>query len=475
MMTSQADATWSLTISRVRGLILGLAIALAIVLWFFPPSISTQARHALAVSLLVLIMWVARVLPHALTGLIGCYLFWTLVGVPSSTAFAGFTNVSAWFVFSAGLFGLMVTKTRLAHRLAGWLMGRSGVSYPRLVLSFILTSLVLNLLVPSGIARVIILGGIGLGVVASKGWGPEALPARGLFVSLTITSTLFDKLMITGGGTIVSQGIIEKVGHVPVYWSQWLFALLPALLLSVPACWAIIVWLFPARLTGPDSFRQPLEAHLQVEKTWSAAEKRCGLLLMAALLLWMTDFVHHIHPAMVALGVALLATLPRIGVLELKELKQTDFFPFLFTASALSLSEGLMKTGALDIVTQLLSSCWQPWAHNFVPSAIVLYWTAFVYHLLVPSDPTTIATSMPTVINFALAHRWSPVAAGLVWTYALAGKIFVYQSGVTIAGFSFGYFQVRDFLKVGVCLVIFEFLVLLLLVIWYWPLIGIIR
>jgi sodium-dependent dicarboxylate transporter 2/3/5 len=474
-LTSQAAPPRSLKGPPIRIFILSLAIALAVPLWFFPSSINPEARHALAVGFLVLIMWVIQILPHALTGLIGCYLFWILVRVPFSTAFGGFAHTSAWFVFAAGLFGLMTTKTRLAHRMAAWLMGRSGISYPGLILSFILTSLLLNFMVPSGIARVIILGGIGLGVVASRNWGPEALPARGLFVSLTFTSTLFDKLMVTGGASIVAQGIIEKVGRTSISWSQWFFAQLPALLLSIPALWLIILWFFPAKSSDPVSARQPTEATVGESRTWSAAEKRWAVLLLVALALWMTDFMHHIHPAMVALGVALLGALPRIGILESKELKQLDVFPFIFTASALSLGDGLMKTGALDVVTRALSFCWRPWALSFVHSAIALFWTSFTYHLMVPSDPTTLVTSLPTVVNFSLAHHWSPVAAGLVWTLALSGKIFVYQSGVTIAGFSFGYFRVRDFLKVGICLTIVEFLILLLLVTWYWPLIGLIR
>lgn len=147
--TSIADATWSLANSWVRILLLSLAILLAIVLWFFPSSIDREARHALAVGLLGLILWVTHVFPHAITGLIGCYLFWTLVRVPFPTAFGGFAHTSAWFVFAAGIFGLMTTKTGLAHRLAAHLLGPPSVSYPRLVLGVILTSLLLNFLVPS--------------------------------------------------------------------------------------------------------------------------------------------------------------------------------------------------------------------------------------------------------------------------------------------------------------------------------------
>ncbi len=450
-----------------------LALVCALAIWFIPSSAGTDARHALAIGLLVLSLWVAHFFPPAVTGLIGCYLFWTVVGVPFGTAFGGFAQASAWFVFAAGLFGLTATKTGLARRLATMFLGRASLSYSRLILGFILMSVLLNFLVPSGIARVIILAGIGLGVVKSRGWERGTFSARGLFVTLTISCALFDKLMITGGSTIVAQGIMEKVGRTRVYWSQWLFAQLPALLMSVFVCWVIALWLFPGESRLDPLPGQPVQDTPLTGK-WSAAEKRCAVLLTVALCLWLTDFLHHVHPAMVALGVALATVLPRIGVLDADELKRIDFLPFVFTASALSLGDGLMKTGALDLVTNAFAFLWRPWAHSFLLSAIVLYWTSFAYHLLVPSDPTTLATSMPTVMNFALVHKWNPAATGLIWTFALTGKLFVYQSGVTIAGFSFGYFNTRDFFKAGMCLTIAEFLVLLIQVVWYWPLIGLI-
>ena len=43
--------------------------------------------------------------------------------------------------------------------------------------------------------------------------------------------------------------------------------------------------------------------------------------LMAALLLWITDFIHHIDPAWVALGVAVGLSLPVVGdVLDAKDI-----------------------------------------------------------------------------------------------------------------------------------------------------------
>ena len=42
-----------------------------------------------------------------------------------------------------------------------------------------------------------------------------------------------------------------------------------------------------------------------------------------------------------------------------------------------------------------------------------------------------------------------------------------------VVGYSYGCFDARDMLKIGACLTIVESLVLLLLVPFYWPLIGI--
>jgi sodium-dependent dicarboxylate transporter 2/3/5 len=207
---------------------------------------------------------------------------------------------------------------------------------------------------------------------------------------------------------------------------------------------------------------------------WSAAERRCAAFLALGVALWTTDFVHHIHPAMVALGIGLAAMLPVVGVLKATELKEFDFLSFLFTASALSLGMGLMESGALDTLTRALAS-WNLLGPNFPFAAIVLYWTGVAYHMLVPSDPTTLATSMPALMKLAVARDWSPFATGLTWTLSLVGKVFVYQSGVSIAGYSFGYFNARDFMKMGLCLMVIEFLILILLLFWYWPLIGLIR
>jgi hypothetical protein len=66
-------------------------------------------------------------------------------------------------------------------------------------------------------------------------------------------------------------------------------------------------------------------------------------------------------------------------------------------------------------------------------------------------------------------HGRVPLARGPI---SAGGKLFAYQSGVLIVGYSYGYFAARDLVHMGACLTVVEFLALLLLVPFYWPLIG---
>jgi di/tricarboxylate transporter len=84
-----------------------------------------------------------------------------------------------------------------------------------------------------------------------------------------------------------------------------------------------------------------------------------------------------------------------------------------------------------------------------------------------------LATSVPALMNFARTSGIHPLPLGMVWAFASGGKIFVYQSGVLVAGYAYGYFDSRDVFRVGLWVTLVEFLVLLVLVPLYWPLLGI--
>ncbi len=466
-----APAASPLALVRVLRL---LVVIVPLALWFAPLALEDRAQHALAIGSFMILAWMTQVLDHAITGLIGCFLFWALKVADFGTAFQGFANTTPWFLFGALLFGVMASKSGLARRLAYLVMRSVGHSYPRLLLGLILSDFLLTVAVPSGMARVVIMAAVALGLIEAFGAPRGSNIGRGMFIILTYTACLFDKMVIAGAASITARGLIEKLGHVEVLWSRWALAYLPCDLITILAAWRLTLWLYPPEqhsLPGGAGF---LDGELRRMGPWTAIEKRSGLLLLAAVLMWATDFLHHIPAPMIGLGVGLLATLPGIGVLETDDVKRVNLLPVFFVASAISLGEVLSVTKGLAVLTDVMVSWMEPLLEGARWSmSLVLYWTAFVYHLFLGDEISMLATSVPVLMTYARGHGLDPLFVGMVWTFGAGGKIFVYQSAPLVVGYSYGYFGVRDMLRVGLALTVVESVVLALLVPLYWPLLGI--
>jgi hypothetical protein len=63
-------------------------------------------------------------------------------------------------------------------------------------------------------------------------------------------------------------------------------------------------------------------------------------------------------------------------------------------------------------------------------------------------------------------------ALGLLWLFASAGALFVYQAPSFLLGYSYGYFSATDLFKVGAILTVIEGIFIMMLVPIYWPLVG---
>ena len=447
-------------------------VVVPLALWFAPLPLAPTTQHALAIASFMVLAWITEAMDHAVTGLIGCFLFWALDVVRFNVAFGGFATATPWFLLGAMLIGLVASKSGLARRLAYWVMLRVGITYPRILFGLILTDFLLTLIVPSGIARIVIMAAVALGLVEAFCVQRGSNIARGMFLIITYTAALFDKMIIAGASSITARGLIERAG-VEVQWSQWFVAFLPCDVITIVVAWALILWLFPPEKAALEGGYDYLRAELKKLGPFSAMETKAALLIGAATLLWMTDFMHHISSAKIGLGIGLIALLPYVGLLRTDDLKNVNYLPVFFVAAALSMAGVLQATKSIELLTNIAFAWMQPLMTNVVVSTAVLYWTAFVYHLFLSSDIPMLGTSLPLLMNFAKTHGLNPLALGMIWTFASAGKIFAYQSAVLVVGYSFGFFNARDLLRVGLLITIVEFIALMIIVPLYWPLIGI--
>jgi sodium-dependent dicarboxylate transporter 2/3/5 len=450
-----------------------LVAVLPVLFWFAPLNLDPKTHHALAIAAFMILAWITETMDQGMAGIIGCYLFWALGVVRFDVAFSGFANDTPWFLLGAVVFGIMAAKSGLGRRIAYLTILRVGVTYRRLLLALILADFLLTFLVPAGLARVVILAPIAMGLIEALGLGPGSNLGRGMFLIITYTAGVFDKTIIAGAAAITSRGIIESIGHVEVLWSRWFLAYLPSDIITILVAWRLTLWLYPPEKASLPGGIRLLNEELRKMGRWTASEKKALALMVAAVALWMTDFLHHISPSIICIGIALVAILPVAGMLEISDLRQRNFMIFFFVASAVGMGEVLRATKALDLLTNALFSWMGPLLARPYVSSFVLYWTGFVYHIFLGSEVSMLGASLPALMNVAHAHGLNPLALGMIWTFASGGKIFVYQSAVMIAGYSYGYFTPKDLLRLGLCMSLVDSIQLLLLVPIYWPLIGI--
>jgi sodium-dependent dicarboxylate transporter 2/3/5 len=448
------------------------ALAAPLVVWLLPIAAPQNARAALAISAFMIAAWMTEVMDYASSGLAGLALFWLLGVAKSDAIFSGFVNDAVWFYVGAMLIGATATKSGLPQRIGNFVVTNIGVSYSRLLLGLIVIDYLLIFLVPNGVAVLVIVASIALGVMKVFGADKGSNIGRGLFLVLTYGTGIFNKMIVAGAASILARSMIQTGGNVTVSWGLWFAAFLPAALVTILASWWITLKLFPPETESLAGREQELRAHFRNQAPFTVQAAKATLLCLAALALWMTDWAHHVSASIVALCIGLIGLLPFVDVLSEEDVKKINFMPFFFIASALGMSEVLRQTGALDLLASGVVGSIEPLLTNKLVAATALFWGGFVYHFFTASELSMLATSMPILMEFAKEHGLSPTFVGIIWSFSSGGKLFAYQSAVLVVGYGYGYFRHTDLIWLSGLLTLVQFVALALSVALYWPLLG---
>ncbi len=459
--------------ARLKFVATVICVLLPLGIYFAPFGIEPHTQAALAVTSFMLLAWMTHIVEYATAGLAGCVLFWMVGVAEPQLAFSGFSLLVTWFVFAALLIGTIANKSGLPQRVASFVVTRVGLSYSGILLGLIITDFALTVIVPSGVARVVIMASVAIGLIKLFDVGPGSNVARGMFLIITYTATIFDKMIVAGAASITARGAIIEYGGVDVGYTDWFIAFLPADILTILAAWRITLWLFPPEVTGIEGKRRELQEQFKVTQAWTPEAKRAALLILGTVVIWVTDKIHGIDPELVALSAVIIALLPYVGVITADDIRKTNLLPFLFVGTALSMSNVLSETGGIALLTDTVLVGLEPLLANEWMALPILYWGAFVYHLFLASEISMLASSLPILMEFSVANGLDPLWIGLVWTFAAGGKIFVYQTAVLVVGYSYGFFRHTDLIKMGIAITLIEFVNVILVATIWWPIIGI--
>lgn len=431
-----------------------------------PAGVAPLTMHAAAVVILSIGLWSTGALPEYVTAMI-FFLFAVLFHLAQpAVIFSGFYSIAAWMVFGGLVFGVAVQTTGLGARMASTLVRYFKGSYLGIIAGVVLVTGALAFVLPSATGRVMIMMPIIIALADRLGFGPGRRGRIGMCLALG-AGTLYPTFSIMPAAVpnLVLLGAAESIYKVQFQYGEWLLLHFPVLgILSFVALPFMIARLYPdtPRVVADEAAHVPL----------SGEQKRLMLYLGIALALWITDFWHHVSPSWVALGVAIVCVLPRIGVMPPTNLVQkVNFGPWLFVCGVIGMGAVVTQSGLGAALGKFLFAIapLHPGedARNFATTAAIGMGLGLVSGM--PGQP---AVMTPLAGQIAAATGWPLVTALMTETTSWNMALFPYQLPPIVVTLALGGLRISQAVRLMVPFALFSWIVLLPLEFLWWRFLG---
>ena len=259
-----------------------------------PAGVAPEAWRAGAVILLAVVFWGSGALPEHVTSL-AFLLIATLAAIaPPEVVFSGFLSQAFWLVLAGGVIGAAVQRTGLGRRISVMVVRRPPADYRANLALVVGVAILLALLMPSAMARILLLVPIILGFAERLGFAPGDKGHTGLILAVVMGSYLggigFLPAIVPN---VFLTGVASELYGITLTYGRFLLLCLPVLgLLKAGLLILLLAWLFP------DQTRRPAGEEAMAPIT--AEERKLAVILLLALGFWVTDVWHGIAPAWIA-------------------------------------------------------------------------------------------------------------------------------------------------------------------------------
>ncbi|BBN59487.1 SLC13 family permease [Hydrogenovibrio marinus] len=444
------------------------AAILGITIMFFPVlNLPVEQRHVAGLGIIIISLWATAKLPEHLTAVL-FFLVAMLMGLGTPTVvFSGFSSSAFWMIFGGLVIASAVKNTGLSDRIVHSVADKLNGSYARLVLGVIVVGILLGFVMPSATARIALL--IPIIIVMSEGFGfHSGSKGRTGLVLAAIFGTFFPTFSVLPNNVpnMVLVGSIETLYNIEPLYGEYLMLHFPVLgVLKALVIWGLIVWQFP---DTPKAYVSPHET----TPPFTRAQFKMSVILAVTVGLWLTDFIHHISPAWIAVGAAFLLLLPGFGLVNGKQFNDDiKLPPFLIVAGILGLGALLSSSGLSNVIAhQLTQTLPLSSGHDFMN----------FMSLALMAMTTSVATTAPgvpavlTPLAEQLAHAAGLPLNTVLMTQVLgfSTPIFIYQVPPLVIGMQLAGEKMIHGAKMVLMLAITSALVLLPLDYLWWKLLG---
>lgn len=383
-------------------------------------------------------LWATSAVPEHLTAL-GFFLLAMLFNIaPPAIVFSGFESAALWLVFGGLIVGVAVRHAGLGDRLSLHIANKLHGSYVGIVAGMIGLGTTLAFLMPSSMGRILIIAPIAEAVAARFGFRKGSSGRTGVVLAAIFGTSLPAFAILPANlANAVLMGSAETLYGIRLEYGEYLLLHFPVLgILRGLGLLALIVLMFPAK---PDE----RQADIALERRMLPKERLVMGVVFVSVVLWMTDSLHQISPAWIALGAGLICLVPQLKLVPPNAFNQEINYASIFLCAGivslgnLVASSGLGEFLSLEILQLLPLSPDRP-AQNFVALSLTAVVTG-----VVSTTAGTPAILTPLAGEFARASGLALKTVIMTQVIGISTVLLPYQAasivvGMTVAGESLG-------------------------------------
>ncbi len=447
--------------------LLGVLMAAAVFLGWVG-SLNPQTSQVAGLVMLLVVLLATNAIPPFLSVLVFFALAMVFRVVPPDLAFSGFTSGAFWLVFGGLVIGAAVRHTGLANRIANRMVRRFQGSYVQVIGGVVLLGIGLSFLVPSSMGRVVLLVPIVIALADGCGFGAQSKGRYGIILA-TVYSTHLPAFTIMPASVpnMLLVGTIEAVWGEVVQYGAYLLLHFPVLgALKAVAIFGLIVALFGEAL--------PTQAGAATadDEAVSPAEWRLAVVMVGVLGLWVTDFLHGIAPAWVALSAGVVLLLPGVGVLPTDTFNtRISYTTLIYTAGIIALGS-IIAESELSAIIAAQAERWLP----LMPDRNLLNFTAITLTAMLialfATVPTVPAVMVPLSGTLADLSGLPLMSVLMMQVVGFSTVFFPYQAAPLLVGVLLGEVPMGQAIRFTLALAAVTLVILLPLNYLWWVLLG---
>lgn len=454
------------------GAIVGVLMCLGI--WFMPApaNLPAQGQHCLALSLLAVVWWAFGVIQPGYTSLF-LLVAWVLTRTADpGVVFRLWTTPLMYLVVGGYLIAAAVEASGLGKRIAYLFTIRYVNSYRGIIGACYILGFLLSIMIPHPWPRSFMIMSVMAIIIRSAKLEPRFAAQIGLTTFAASCPT--SMILLTGDSTL--NVVAMNFAGSEASWLKWLLYMgVPGVITSV-LLFLLQIWLFPGPsdfVVNKDEIRDLLKGLGPVTRN----EKAAIFWVVVAIAFWTTDFLHHIHPGWIAIGAALMMTLPRIGAgLKPSDWSKVNLGTLFFLTAALGIGTIGGVTGMNKWVAATLLPAHVP-ANIFVFALVVTIFAVLI-HMVLGSVLAVMGIVTPAIIAYTTGSGISPMVASLlVYTAVNQHYLLPFHNLAILVGEGEqgGKYSSAEVFKLGVPLTALVFVVTVCVEIPWWKLIGLIH